>query len=131
MFCLTTERPLTDMGSIPIDYIETLRSENKKRANYAKARFDNCVRRANLSSESSVIDTEISEAPTIFSCIARCFDLAIVGQADQNKNVSDKMIIEAALLNSRRPLVVVPYIQKAAFTLNRVMVCWDGGHNAA
>ena len=41
------------------------------------------------------------------------------------------MIIEAALFQSGRPVVVVPYIQKDGLKLDRVMVCWDGSRNAA
>ena len=28
-------------------------------------------------------------------------------------------------------MVVVPYVQKTGLTLNRVLVCWDGGRQAA
>jgi nucleotide-binding universal stress UspA family protein len=42
-----------------------------------------------------------------------------------------ELIIEAALFQSGRPVVVVPYIQKTGLTLNRVLVCWDGGRQAA
>ena len=40
------------------------------------------------------------------------------------------MIIEAALFESGRPVIVVPYIQKGPFKLERVMVCWDGSRAA-
>ena len=41
------------------------------------------------------------------------------------------MVIEAALFESGRPVIVVPYIQKAPLKLERVMVCWDGSRAAA
>jgi hypothetical protein len=37
----------------------------------------------------------------------------------------------AALFQSGRPVVVVPYIQKTGLMLNRLLVCWDGGRQAA
>jgi nucleotide-binding universal stress UspA family protein len=40
-------------------------------------------------------------------------------------------LIESALFESGRPMVVVPYIQKEALKLDRVMVCWDSSRNAA
>ena len=40
-------------------------------------------------------------------------------------------MVEGALFGSGRPVVVVPYIQKAGFKLDRVMVCWDASRNAA
>jgi len=41
------------------------------------------------------------------------------------------VIAEAALFDSGRPILLVPYIQKAPLKLERVMVCWDGGRQAA
>ena len=41
------------------------------------------------------------------------------------------MIIEGALFESGRPVIVVPYIQKSGLTLERVLACWDGGRTAA
>ena len=41
------------------------------------------------------------------------------------------MIIEGALFGSGRPVIVVPYIQKAPLKLEQVMVTWDGGRTAA
>ena len=124
--------PVTDMGAmVPVDYIEGQRAENEQRAKGAKGSFDESVRRAGLSSKSRIIDAELAEAPGIFARIARPFDLSIVGQAGQNERMVDQLIIEAALFDSGRPVLVVPYIQKAALTLNRVMVCWDGSRSAA
>jgi nucleotide-binding universal stress UspA family protein len=42
-----------------------------------------------------------------------------------------ELIIEAALFQSGRLVVIVPYIQKTGLRLNRVLVCWDGGRQAA
>jgi nucleotide-binding universal stress UspA family protein len=41
------------------------------------------------------------------------------------------MISESTLFGSGRPVIIVPYIQKAPLKLDRVMVCWDGSRPAA
>jgi nucleotide-binding universal stress UspA family protein len=41
------------------------------------------------------------------------------------------LIIEGALFESGRPVIIVPYIQKSGLTLERVLACWDGGRTAA
>jgi nucleotide-binding universal stress UspA family protein len=124
--------PVTDMGAmVPVDYIDRQRAETEQQATDAKGSFDESVRRAGLSSESRIIDAELALAPGIFARITRSFDLSIVGQAGQNERMVDQLIIEAALFDSGRPMLVVPYIQKAALALNRVMVGWDGGRSAA
>jgi hypothetical protein len=66
-----------------------------------------------------------------FGRIARRFDLAVVGQAEPRTNTVEGIIVEAALFDSGRPVIIVPYIQKAPLKLDRVMVCWDGGRAAA
>ena len=43
----------------------------------------------------------------------------------------EDMIAESALFESGRPMIIVPYIQKAPLKLDRVMVCWDGSRQAA
>src|SRR5262249_14754581 len=63
--------------------------------------------------------------------IARRFDLAVVGQAQREGGASDELLVEGALFESARPLVVVPYIQRRGLTLERVLACWDGGRTAA
>lgn len=85
---------------------------------------------AGLSSE-SVIEAEIAEAPDVFARIGRRFDLSVVSQAEPNKRIPNELIVEGALFELGRPVVVVPYIQKSGLKLNRAMVCWDGSRNAA
>ena len=43
----------------------------------------------------------------------------------------DDLMVEGALFNSGRPVLVVPYIQRTGLKLDRVMACWDGSRNAA
>jgi hypothetical protein len=45
--------------------------------------------------------------------------------------VPEKMIFEAVLFDSGRPVLAVPYVQKSGLSLERAMVCWDGSRNAA
>src|SRR6516162_1506424 len=57
--------------------------------------------------------------------------LSIVGQANPDVVGPQDLIIEAALFQSGRPVVVVPYIQRTGLTLDRVLLCWDEGRQAA
>jgi nucleotide-binding universal stress UspA family protein len=63
--------------------------------------------------------------------MARCFDLAVLGQQRPNELTGENEIIQAALFDSGRPVLVVPYIQSQGLRLNRAMVCWDGSRAAA
>jgi nucleotide-binding universal stress UspA family protein len=119
------------LGGIPVDLIELQREENSKAANDAISRFDAGVKKAGISAETRILDATFGGAATLFAQIARRFDLAVVGQAQREGGASDELIIEGALFESGRPLVVVPYIQKRGMTLDCVLACWDGSRTAA
>jgi nucleotide-binding universal stress UspA family protein len=55
----------------------------------------------------------------------------VVGQAEPETSTIDDIIAETTLFESGRPMIVVPYIQKAPLKLDKVMVCWDGSRQAA
>jgi nucleotide-binding universal stress UspA family protein len=55
---------------------------------------------------------------------------SVVGQPD-TKAMTNDSVIEGALFDSGRPVLVVPYIQSAGLKLDRVTVCWDGSRSAA
>ena len=56
---------------------------------------------------------------TRFAHIARRFDLSIVAQAQPEADGPEALIIEQALFDSGRPVLVVPYIQTAPFKADR------------
>ncbi len=45
-------------------------------------------------------------------------------------STADVLVDEGVLFESGRPVIFVPYIQKAPLKLDRVMVCWDGSRVA-
>src|SRR5881396_1729839 len=118
-------------GGVPADLIELQREENSKVANEAVSRFEAGVKKAGISAETRILDATFGGAATLFAQIARRFDLAVVGQAQREGGASDALLVEGALFESGRPIVVVPYIQKRGLTLERVLACWDGGRTAA
>jgi nucleotide-binding universal stress UspA family protein len=118
-------------GGVPADLIELQREENSKIANEAVSRFDAGVKKAGISAETRVLDATFGGAATRFAQIARRFDLAVVGQAQREGGAGDELVIEGALFESGRPIIVVPYIQQRGLTLERVLACWDGSRTAA
>jgi nucleotide-binding universal stress UspA family protein len=123
--------PATDMGGIPVELIESQRAENEKNAQDAIAKFDEVARRAGISSESRMMNASVAGASDVFGRVARRFDLSVVRQAEPEKPGAEDLIIEGALFESGRPVLIVPYIQRGGLTLDRIMVCWDGSRNAA
>jgi nucleotide-binding universal stress UspA family protein len=122
--------PDSVMGGIPTDLIEAQREENAKAAKAATSRFEAAANQAGLSAELRILDASVAGAADLFGRIARRFDLAVVGQARPREGASEELLIEGALFESGRPIVVVPYVQTQGVTLERVLVCWDGSRPA-
>ena len=123
--------PPIDTGSaVPFEMIDAIREENKEAATAAIARFEEAARLAAVPVESRMIEASVSGATKVFGSIARAFDLSVVGQA-QPGSIRGDLMVEGALFDSGRPVLVVPYIQRAGLKLDRVMACWDGSRNAA
>ncbi len=118
-------------GGLPVDFIEAQRAAAEQAAGAAIAKLEDAARRADISVESRLISTSLAGAADLFGHLARRFDLAIVGQADPDAVGPQELITEAALFQSGRPVLVVPYIQKSGLTLDRVLVCWDASRNAS
>jgi nucleotide-binding universal stress UspA family protein len=123
--------PAGDMSGIPVNIIDIMRSENERAAKAAASKFDDAVRGAALSADMRVLDATEAGAPHVFAEIARRFDLSIVAQPDPDTPGPGDPMAEAALFQSGRPVLIVPYIERGGLTLDRVLVCWDGSRNAA
>ena len=52
-------------------------------------------------------------------------------QAEPDQAALDGLIVEAALFDSGRPMLVVPYIQRNGLRLDRILLCWDGSRSSA
>ena len=123
--------PGSVFDSIPAELMDTPRTENGQAAQAAASSFEEAARRAGLSAEARLVHSSLGAAAGTFAGLARSFDISIVAQAEPDKGGARDQIIEAALFESGRPVLVVPYIQREGIKLDHVMVCWDGGCNAA
>jgi nucleotide-binding universal stress UspA family protein len=116
---------------VPVEWIDALRADAENAANGAIARFDEAVGRAGISAQSGRLAATFAGTAELFGRIARRFDLSIVRQAEPEDRTPEGLIIEAALFSSGRPVLVVPYVQRAGIRLDRIMICWDGSAGAA
>jgi nucleotide-binding universal stress UspA family protein len=123
--------PVSGTGYIPPEVIETQQADNEAGAKAAIDRFAAATSREELSAEPLTLSASFAGAGDQFARIARRFDLAVVGQAEPERSAVEDMIAETTLFESGRPMLMVPYIQKAPLKLDNVMVCWDGSHQAA
>lgn len=123
--------PGTVMSSVAAEIIEADRAECKRLAQKAAAGFEAAVKRNGISAETLTVSANTTEAMKFFANAARRSDLAIIGQPKSDEAIGQELVTEAALFQSGRPVIVVPYIQKDGLKLDRIMCCWDGSATAA
>ena len=122
--------PGSVMGGIPPEFLEAQRSESEKGARAAIARFEQAAKRAGISFDTRVLNASVSGASDMLGRIGRRFDIVVVGQPSRERPMPDEVIDEGVLFECGRPVIFVPFIQKAGLALDRVMLCWDGGRTA-
>jgi nucleotide-binding universal stress UspA family protein len=123
--------PVSGAGYIPAEVIETQERDNEAATRAALGRFTAASARAGVTAEPLTLSASFGGVGEQFGRIARRFDLSIVGQAEPETSAVEEIIAESALFESGRPVIIVPYIQKAPLKLDRVMLCWDGSRAAA
>lgn len=79
--------------------------------------------------------SELAQGDRLADVLARqCrhVDLAIVGQPDAERgDDNDRILAEAAFMNSGRPAIVVPFIGARKMPPQKVAIAWDGSREAA
>jgi nucleotide-binding universal stress UspA family protein len=123
--------PAMLVDDVPLTWVDEFRREAEAAAKAAAARFEAAARTAAVEVEARCAEASFIGTADVFGRLARRFDLSVVRQAEPRKNTPASLIIEAALFETGRPVVIVPYIQKGGVKLDRVMVAWDGSRNAA
>ncbi len=81
--------------------------------------------------ETSILQAEANAISAKIGRLARHFDLVIAPQPEPGMHDAGTLIIESALFDSGRPVLVVPYIQTAEPKFERILVAWDGSATAA
>jgi nucleotide-binding universal stress UspA family protein len=107
-------------------YMESLREQAKT----ALARFAQIARGTGLASvEERIVEDEPGAA---MSLQARYSDLAVIGQSDPEESPADPRIDfpEYVIMNSGRPVLVVPYAGTFERVGKRVLVAWDASVEA-
>jgi nucleotide-binding universal stress UspA family protein len=122
--------PVSSTGYLPVEVIEAQQADNEAAAKAATDRFASAAARAGVSAEPLTLRASLAGSGDQLGRIARRFDLAVVGQAKPGSGSVEEIIAESTLFEAGRPVIVVPYIEKAPLKLDRVMVCWDGSRPA-
>ena len=115
--------PGSVMGGIPPEFLEAQRAETEKSARTAIARFEQAAKRAAISFETRLLSASVSAASDLLGRIGRRFDIVVLGQPTRDKPMPEEVIDEGVLFECGRPVIFVPFIQKAGLKLDRILLC--------
>lgn len=117
--------------TLPSALIAAERKANEDAARKSAQDFDAAAKRERIEAHTRLHTASIADCADVFGRMARTHDLSVITQTHPDAGMPNDMILEAALFESGRPVLVVPYIQTAPLKLERVLLCWDGSRSAA
>ena len=97
----------------------------------ALEKFQIAARRAGIPHSIRTICNRPYPASQTLAEISRLYDLSMVVQPDHAKPSPGDLLPETVLLNSGRPMLMVPHVHDGPLQLERVLICWNGGRPAA
>ena len=111
--------------ALPTEYNTDPEAANERLAGFAAAA---------KATRSRVTTGCVSDTPRLanqaLAEASRLAALSIVMQPDQSRPTHDSQLAETILLQSGRPMLLVPYIHRGPLVTKRALVCWDGGRAA-
>ncbi len=123
--------PPSVLEAAVIDVYRTVKDNYRKDAQQALSRFEDAARRSQLSAQGPLIEASLVRSTETFARLARTTDITVVKQPEPDRDDFAQDLLEAALFDTGRPTLIVPYIQKDGFSAKRVLCCWDGSRASA
>lgn len=120
------------VAPVPVDLIESARTESTAVAEAAVARFLAHARSAGVDAETRINEVLMGGIPQSFIASSRLADLVIVGQ--ENPAAPEPLrdlLIETALFEGIAPVLLVPYIETPDLTFGKVLIAWDASRPSA
>jgi nucleotide-binding universal stress UspA family protein len=131
VFDLEPVVPWVGLGSLPADFLESLQQEATEAARLGADAFTTAARAEAVEHEPRITHARLGTAPDHLASNGRVSDLIVLGQRDPDESLDIRSeLIEAALFETGRPVVIVPYVGYDAARFERIIVAWDGGREA-
>jgi nucleotide-binding universal stress UspA family protein len=121
----------TPMGFPDTDFITAGSQMNRQRSDEIKARFETRTASEGVSAEWLAMESFSGDSAIGALSVARTCDLLIAQQSDPDSGSMSLANVEALLFESGRPVLFVPYAVSVNCAFNKVLVAWDGSHQAA
>ena len=121
-----------DLGAASPALLENFDREEAERANRARSLFEQFMQERAASGSgrftSSYVQANASE--TDIGSHGRLFDLIVVGRPTRSRTSAPMSVLEAALFESGRPLLIVPSVKPAVLG-ETMVIAWNGSTETA
>ncbi|TVR08122.1 MAG: universal stress protein [Salinarimonadaceae bacterium] len=115
--------PAYVIPQIPLAVLDRVEEEAREDARGRLAAFEEQAKAAGAKVEPFIVEGDMDTAFDRITKLARYHDLTIVEQAGPDRPAL-ALLVETVLFGAGRPLLIVPYIQRAPFSLRSVIVAW-------
>ncbi len=116
---------------MPSDVLEQARAAGREEAQARLSTYEMQARQAGIAVDGFVVQGMMDRSAAQLERLARYYDLTIIEQPGPDREKGGPVLLEALLFGSGRPLLIVPYIQRAPMKLDNVIVAWDESATAA
>ena len=115
---------------ITTEIIEAQKQHCREQADRIRKIFDSAVSAEDFVAEWRVIEAHVPDrTPTVLQH-GRMVDLIVLGQYDQSEERDERDLPDRVVMESGRPVLVVPAAGKFDNVGSYVMLAWDGGREA-
>ncbi len=123
--------PALMVQPVPDQFITDARNRAKDKAESAIERFAEYAEVNGTQFETRILDIMPGGLDTLLNHARMC-DLIVIGQDHPDRPEPLRAdLIEAALFDSGRPILLVPYVGVEAFSAKKILVAWDGSKTSA
>lgn len=123
--------PALMVQPVPDQFISDARNRAQKKAQSSVQRFAEYVERNGVPFETRTLDIMPGGLDTLLNHARMC-DLIVMGQDNPDRPEPLRAdLIEAALFDSGRPILVIPYAGVENYSAQKILVAWDGSKTAA
>ncbi len=131
LYTLEPDMSVDLFDGLPVELLQTYRASLKKDAEAAAKRFEVAAAKAKVHATRRIDRATLAMASTTFAHVARTYDVSVLTQSDPSFFHVGDVFIEAALFHSGRPAIIVPRKTRSNFSLDRVLIAWDGSLHSA
>jgi nucleotide-binding universal stress UspA family protein len=121
----------TPMGFPDVELVQAGAEAARQRSQTLKKIFEERTRREDASAEWHATEGYSGNAALLAVRAARAADLVIVQQTNPDSPYAPAPSSDALLFESGRPVMFVPYAGKVDTRFGKVLVAWNGTHEAA